>query len=158
MICLLQISPNWKVFAAKEEYTAYGGGYAATKQLSSVGYTTKVYDASNGLPTSDAMFLLGASDGHMWIGGYSGVICYDGSTFERMDTSGGLTNARAFFEDSQQRIWVGTNDNGVVVIDGNESTHLTYREGLPSSSIRIFSEDKNGNIFIGTTSGVCYVD
>ena len=141
-----------------EDYDTYGGGYAATEQISGVGYTTELYDASNGLPTSDAMFLLGASDGHMWIGGYSGVICYDGSSFERLDTYDGLTSARGFFEDSSGRIWVGTNDNGVVVIDGTERVHLTYKDGLPSSSIRIFAEDGSGNIFIGTTSGVCYAD
>ncbi len=136
----------------------YGGGYAASGQIDGVSYTTEVYDASNGLPTSDAMFVIGASDGHMWIGGYSGVIRYDGTVFERLDTAGGLTSARGIFEDKTGRIWVGTNDNGVVVIDGNERIHLTYKDGLPSSSIRIFAEDADGNVFVGTTAGVCYVD
>ncbi len=140
------------------DYDVYGGGYAITGQIEGVGYSTEIYDASNGLPTSDSMFLLGASDGHVWIGGYSGVVRYDGTVFERMTTEEGLTSARAFFEDSQGRIWVGTNDNGVVVIDGTERTHITYKEGLPSSSIRIFEEDKKGNIYIGTTGGTCYVD
>ncbi|WP_242826974.1 hybrid sensor histidine kinase/response regulator [Butyrivibrio sp. MC2013] len=136
----------------------YGGGYAVTKQLPGVGYTAEVYDASNGLPTSDAMNILAASDGHIWIGGYSGVIRYDGSKFERLDTSTGLTSARVLFEDSKGRIWVGTNDNGVVVIDHNEYTHLSYESELPASSIRTFEEDGEGNVFIGTTSGICYAD
>ena len=135
-----------------------GGGYSLSGQIADVGYTTKLYDASNGMPTSDAMFLLSASDGRMWIGGYSGVIRYDGSSFERMDPSNGLTNARGFFEDSKGRIWVGTNDNGVVVIDGESSKHITYKDGLPTSSIRVFSEDADGNVYIGTTAGVCYAD
>ena len=135
-----------------------GGGYSLSGQLKNVGFTTKMYDASNGMPTSDAMCLLGAKDGHMWIGGYSGVIRYDGSTFERMDTSNGLTSARGFFEDRKGRIWVGTNDNGVVVIDGEDSTHITYKDGLPTSSIRVFSEDGDGNVYIGTTVGLCYAD
>lgn len=136
-----------------------GGGYAATGQISGMGYTTEVYDASNGLPTSDAMFVMGAREGHIFIGGYSGVIEYDGSTFKRLDTAGGLTSARGFFEDSKGRIWVGTNDNGVVILNRTgDVTHFTYKDGLPSSSIRIFEEDPKGNIFIGTTSGVCYVD
>ncbi|MBQ9695907.1 MAG: hybrid sensor histidine kinase/response regulator, partial [Oscillospiraceae bacterium] len=144
--------------AEDPEYSAYGGGYAATGQIPEVGFTTELYDASNSLPTSDAMFLLSADDGKIWIGGYSGVIAYDGSVFERLDTAEGLTSARSFFEDSKGRIWVGTNDNGVVVIDGETRVHLTYREGLPSSSIRIFAEDPAGNVFIGTTSGICYAD
>lgn len=144
--------------SAYDKYATFGGGYAASGQIAEVGYTTEVYDASNGLPTSDTMYIMGASDGSIWMGGYSGVIKYDGSVFERMDTAKGLTSARAIFEDSKGRIWVGTNDNGVVVIDGENSTHFTYKDGLPSSSIRIFEEDLKGNIFIGTTAGVCYID
>ncbi len=134
-----------------------GGGYAASGQISGVGYTTTLYDATNGLPTSDAMILLGDSDGYVWIGGYSGVIRYDGTTFDMLDSSMGLTSARAFFEDSKGRIWVGTNDNGVVLLDGESRTQYSYKDALSSSSIRIFAEDKKGNIFIGTTAGVSYV-
>ena len=136
----------------------HGGGYSITGQLQGVGYTTKIYDASNGLPTSDAMYLMGDKEGHMWIGGYSGVIRYDGKSFDRLDTSNGLTSARCFYQDSLGRIWVGTNDNGVVVLDGEDSKHITYKEGLPTSSIRVFAEDDEGNIYIGTTAGLCYAD
>ena len=135
-----------------------GGGYSVSGQISGAGYTAHLYDATNGLPTSDANYILGSKDGYVWIGGYAGVIRYDGTTFERLDTSEGLTSARTLFEDSNGRIWVGTNDNGVVLLDHGSSTHITYKEGLPASSIRIFTEDRDGNIFIGTTSGVCYED
>ena len=97
---------------------AQGGGYAVTRQIQNVGYTGVVYNATNGLPTSDANFLLGSTDGYMWIGSYSGVIRYDGTNFDWLPTSTGITSCRAFYEDSTHRIWVGTNDNGVVVIDG----------------------------------------
>ncbi len=148
--------------SASEETTdpevRIGGGYAASGQIKNVGYTAKIYDATNGLPTSDANFILGAKNGYIWIGGYSGIICYDGTTFYRLSMDEGLTSGRGLFEDSQGRIWVGTNDNGVVVLDGHTRTHLTYQEGLPSSSIRVFTEDHEGNVYIGTTSGICYAD
>ena len=144
--------------AAASKAVHTGGGYAASGQIDSAGYSTEIYDAVNGLPTSDAMCLMSAGDGKMWIGGYSGVICYDGSSFERLDTSAGLTSARTLFEDSSGRVWVGTNDNGIVVIDGSRRTHLTAEDGLPSDSIRIFEEDPAGNVFIGTTAGICYAD
>ena len=137
----------------------YGGGYAASGQISGMGYTAEVYDASNGLPTSDAMYVTGGMEGHIFIGGYSGVIEYDGTTFKRLDTTGGLTSARVFFEDSRGRMREGTNDNGVVLLNrSGDVTHFTYKDGLPSSSIRIFEEDSHGNVYIGTTSGLCYVD
>ena len=144
--------------ADKDSERQIGGGYAATGQTPGASYTSEIYDATNGLPTSDANFILGASDGYLWIGGYSGIIRYDGTTFERLDTADGLTSGRGLFEDSKGRIWVATNDNGVVVLDGEDRVHFTYKEGLPSSSIRIFAEGKNGDIYIGTTAGVCYAD
>lgn len=137
---------------------AIGGGYAVTGQAGQIGYTCQIYDATNGLPTSDANFVLGASNGYIWIAGYSGIIRYDSSTFQRMPTSLGLTSGRGLFEDSKGRIWVATNDNGVVVVDKEKSRHYTYKDGLPSSSIRIFAEDRRGNVFIGTTAGVAYID
>ncbi|MCR5033595.1 MAG: response regulator [Lachnospiraceae bacterium] len=135
-----------------------GGGYAVTGQLSNVGYAAQLYDASNGLPTSDANYVLGGTDGYIWVGGYSGIMRYDGSAFERMDTSKGMTSGRCVFEDSKGRIWVGTNDNGVVVMDGQDVIRYTYKEGIPSSSIRSFAEDRYGNIYVGTTAGLCYIN
>ena len=138
--------------------TQIGGGYAASNQLEGFGYSAQLYDATNGLPTSDANYILGAKDGHVWIGGYSGIIRYDGSSFEHLDSSEGLTSGRGLFEDTKGRIWVATNDNGVVVLDGNNRIHITYKEGLPSSSIRDFTEDSKGTIYVATTDGVAYVD
>ncbi|MBP5623979.1 MAG: hybrid sensor histidine kinase/response regulator, partial [Lachnospiraceae bacterium] len=138
--------------------SAFGGGYAVSGQLKGVGYSAKLYDASNGLPTSDANYIIGSSDGYIWIGGYSGIIRYDGAVFERLDTSEGLTSGRCLMEDSKNRMWVATNDNGVVMIDGAKRTHITYKEGLPSSSVRAFAEDSDGLIYIGTTAGLSYLD
>ena len=158
MMILMHINVYAKYDSTGGTQSYYGGGYAVTGQIPGISYSYEIYDASNGLPTSDAMFLMGARDGHIWIGGYSGVICYDGSTFDRIEDPSCLTSARGFYEDSKGRIWVGTNDNGVVMLDGSESIHYSYKEGLTSSSIRIFEEDNEGNVFIGTTDGVCYVD
>ncbi|MBR3635140.1 MAG: hybrid sensor histidine kinase/response regulator, partial [Lachnospiraceae bacterium] len=162
-VFLMLIGCTQGVFAAETESLndkkpSFGGGYAATGQLSGIGYTTKIYDATNGLPTSDANYILCTSDGYIMIGGYSGIIQYDGAEFTRLDTSYGMTSGRGLFEDSKGRIWVGTNDNGVVVMDHGKNIHYTYREGLTSSSIRVFEEDNYGNVFIGTTAGVSYVD
>ncbi len=144
------------------QYSVYkflGGGYAATGQIGGVGYATQIYDATNGLPTSDANFILSSRDGYIWIGTYSGIFKYDGSVFEKITSFDGLTSGRCLLEDSKGRMWVGTNDNGIVVIDGGrKATWITYKDGLPSSSIRDFAEDNNGNVYIGTTSGICYAD
>ncbi len=141
----------------EEPLTMTGGGYAASGQIENVGYISEIYDATNGLPTSDANFILSGSDGYIWIGGYSGIIRYDGSTFERQDASEGMTSGRTIFEDNEKRIWIGTNDNGVVVIDKGKTFRYTYEDGLPSSSIRTFSQGGDGTVYIGSTRGISYV-
>ena len=95
------------VYAADDSSVYQGGGAAVTDQSEGIGYATELYDAANGLPTSDANTVLSTSDGFIWIGGYSGLIRYDGTTFERQDSSGGITNANTLFEDSKGRLWVG---------------------------------------------------
>ena len=107
-ICLIlfftYISPATAYASPEYEGSHIGGGYTATGQVNNIGFDTKLYDATNGLPTSDAMFLLGDTKGYMWIGGYSGVLRYDGSLFERYDTASGLTSARAF-SSSRRTSW-----------------------------------------------------
>lgn len=160
-ICVLwlYISLGWCVAAHAEDNDEVltGGGYAATGQAINVSYATVLYGATNGLPTSDATCVLCSSEGRIWIGGYAGVIVYDGKTFERLDSTDGLTSARALFEDKKGRIWVGTNDNGIVVLDGDTTSRYTYEQGLPSSSVRCFAEDNDGNVFAGTTAGLVYI-
>ncbi len=135
-----------------------GGGAAVTNQTDELGYSVKLYDNTNGLPTSDANAILSTNDGFLWIGGYSGLIRYDGTTFERITGIEGVTNVNTLFQDSEDRIWIGTNDNGAVVTYKSETLHFDFNNGLNSSSIRSIAEDSDGNIIIGTTQGLYYID
>ncbi len=164
LLCLLTAVKFNTVLGAEEvpaaltSEKAMGGGYAASGQIGGLGYSGQLYDATNGLLTSDANWILSASDGYIWIGSYSGIIRYDGRDFERLDATDGLTSGRVIFEDSKKRIWVGTNDNGFTVIDGNEKRNYNEADGLQSSSIRAFAEDREGNVYVGSTSGISFVD
>lgn len=141
------------------EYARHiGGGYAATGQIDGAYFLPVLYDSTNGLPTSEANCILCSSDGYIWIGGYSGIIKYDGVSFEKLPVTGGLTSGRGMFEDSRGRVWIATNDSGVVVIDGRKMIRFTKEDGLGSNSVRTFAEDNKGNIYIGSTAGAVYVD
>ncbi len=122
------------------------------------GYSTILYDSSNGLPTSEANAVIQASDGFVWIGSYSGLIRYDGNDFERFDASSGISSVVCLYEDSKGRIWIGTNDSGVAFYEKGKFTLYDQIEGLKSSTIRSVSEDAQGNIVIATTLGIAYVD
>ena len=121
------------------------------------GYSNVLYDNTNGLPTSEANAIAETSDGFIWIGSYSGLIRYDGNAFERYDSTTGIASVVSLFVDSQDRLWVGTNDSGVACIDQGDVRMYNRADGLQSLSIRAIAEDQEGNIYIGTTHGVAVI-
>ncbi len=124
----------------------------------SASHSAVLYDNRNGLPTSEANAIVQSDDGFIWIGGYSGLIRYDGNEFYRYESSGGLASVVALFIDSKDRLWIGTNDSGAAVYKNDELTFFGLAEGLRSSSVRSMIEDNDGNIMIATTTGLAYVD
>ena len=123
-----------------------------------VGQTSVMYDSSIGMPTSEANAIAQTGDGFIWIGSYSGLIRYDGTTFDRYDPSTGIASVVSLFVDSQGRLWVGTNDSGAALVDGDDITIFGRNEGVPSTSVRYISEDGDGNILFATTQGMVYYD
>ena len=124
----------------------------------SEGFSAVMYNNLNGLPTSDANAIAETGEGFIWIGSYAGLIRYDGNTFERMDSTNGITSVTSLFVDSRDRLWIGTNANGFAVMEAGEYRIWDRHDGLKSSSIRAFAEDSSGTIYVATTSGLAMVD
>ena len=122
------------------------------------GYSAVLYNNRNGLPTSEANAIVQTEEGFIWIGSYSGLIRYDGNTFERMDSTTGIASVVSLFVDSKNRLWVGTNDAGVAVIDKGTTKMFRIEDGLKSLSVRSITEDSNGNIYVATTRGVAEIN
>ena len=122
------------------------------------GYSAVLYDNTKGLPTSEANAIAETSEGFIWIGSYGGLIRYDGSSFERIDSTTGIASVVSLYVDSRDRLWIGTNDSGAFVMDKGEYTPFNKESGLRSLSVRAFSEDSDGNIYIATTKGISVID
>ena len=121
------------------------------------GYSAVLYNNSNGLPTSEANAITETSEGFIWIGSYSGLIRYDGNTFERIDSTTGITSVSCLYVDSKDRLWIGTNDNGIAIM--NKGKYTVYKEiGELQSSIRCITEDLDGKVYIATTHGIGVAD
>ena len=117
-------------------------------------YSAVLYNNTNGLPTSEANAIAQTSEGFLWIGEFSGLIRYDGDTFERIDSTTGIANVMALYEDSRDRLWIGTNDSGVAMMEQGELRFWTRKDGLGSDKICVFEEDTDGTIYVGTSAGV----
>ncbi len=137
-----------RVYAAAEERPLSGGE----------GYLGVLYDNSNGLPTSEANAIVQSPDGFIWIGGYSGLVRYDGKEFVRFDATTGITSVVSLFVDSAGRLWIGTNDRGIVLDEQGSFCFWGKEQGLLSDSVREITEDEDGNIVFATTQGLGYID
>ncbi|MDE6421357.1 MAG: histidine kinase, partial [Lachnospiraceae bacterium] len=136
-----------RAHAEKTDLYGEGGGYLAV-----------LYDNSNGLPTSEANAIVQTPDGFIWIGGYSGLVRYDGEEFYRFDATTGLTSVVSLYVDTRGRLWIGTNDRGVALYEYGEFTFWSKAQGLLSDSVRRIAEDMDGNIILATTQGLAYID
>lgn len=129
---------------------------------SGVPYVVAVYNENNGLPTGEANTVLQTQDGYIWIGSYGGLIRYDGTEFRNysMEEGCGMTSSsvRSLFEDSAGRLWIGTNDAGIFVMENDSFTHLNSPDDRSFLCIRDFTEDNNGKIYAASTSGICEIN
>ncbi|MBR2531733.1 MAG: histidine kinase [Lachnospiraceae bacterium] len=117
------------------------------------GFSTVIYNNRNGLPTSEANTIAQTGEGFLWIGSYAGLIRYDGNNFERIDSTGGIANVRCLYVDSRDRLWIGTNDAGLFMMEKGEFRQWGKPDGLQSASVRAISEDEDGRIYVGCAAG-----
>ncbi len=159
-VCSLvaNIVPLGLVFALASAASLVPSGLGFADQDDSQGsrsYIQTIFNSENGLPCGHANAIAQTNDGILWIGTYAGLYRYNGSKFLAMTSIEEVKNANCLYVDEEGRLWVGTNDNGVVIcIDEKVSNVLNSAAGLPSDSVRSLVQCADGNYYIGTSSGI----
>lgn len=94
----------------------------------------------------------------MWIGANSeGVTVVQKDSVYQFNESNGLKSnyIRAFAEDYDGRMWVGTLGGGVVVIDeGEVIKNIGVKEGLLNLNVKSLMHSKRGEMWVGTSTGL----
>lgn len=75
-----------------------------------------------------------------------------------MYTTSGIGSVVRLHVDQKDRLWIGTNDNGIVLLDRGELQQWNVEDGLGSAKIRTIAEDDDGRIYVGTTAGITMFD
>ena len=57
-------------------------------------------------------------------------------------------------KDSHGRLWLGSYGSGLMCVDGDKTTVLTRKDGLPSDNILCFQEDRDGDIWASSSHGL----
>ncbi|HVP00280.1 MAG TPA: two-component regulator propeller domain-containing protein [Bryobacteraceae bacterium] len=56
--------------------------------------------------------------------------------------------------DRRSALWIGTLDQGLLHVDHGKTTRFAQSDGLSSDFVLAFFEDREGNIWVGTTNGL----
>lgn len=116
--------------------------------------------------------ILDDSKGNIWVGTYEGVFRLRLTALADLNESGvtkfttkdGLPGGIILdvLEDKNHNIWFGSYGSGISRLDEQDNdtsgkmvhfTNYTTAEGLADNSVNSIEEDRNGNLWIGTTGG-----
>jgi len=110
-------------------------------------------------------------DGRVWIGTYNGLNLYDPATgmvdrFERSEVHPGRPEGyiASLLVDSAGRLWVSTFGHGVSVSlpagpgKPREFRQIGLAQGLPNTNVNRAVEDREGQIWVSTDSGLARID
>lgn len=119
----------------------------------------------DGLSHNNVYTLMQDKLGFVWAGTQNGLSKYNGFKFRNYyhsaDDSSSLIsdNFGILYQDSKQRIWMGTYRGGITCYQPKKNTVINYTaddaddSSIASNMIRGITEDKNGNIWIATSAG-----
>ena len=129
--------------------------------------TFSTYTKENGkLSTNNITSLHYGKNNNLLVGTNEGLMILNLSTTEKTLLTGNSTNLMTFTndyittvtQDSRGLIWVGTREGVNVLNLSNDSlNYITENEGLCNNCICGITEDKNKNMWITTSNGVCRV-
>jgi ligand-binding sensor domain-containing protein len=118
------------------------------------------YAEKNGLRSNMVSNLFIDSKGIFWVGTWGGVSKFDGMNFINFDIPYPKVETKinpdtkdwitSITEDSKGNIWIGSDNFGVCVFNGENFSYLTTKEGLNSNSVQSIVEDSEKNMWIGT--------
>lgn len=113
----------------------------------------KVYD---GLINDFVRTIDTDTKGDVWIGTDEGACMFNGLKFSEVRLPGSTHQINTIVCGKDGRTWIGTNDTGLFILDGDKIT--LHREGpiLPHKRVTSIFEDADGSIWIGTALGVAH--
>ncbi len=122
-----------------------------------VGDSFLSFTRKDGLSDNTIEALAEGADGRLLVATHTGLDGFDQGriTAALADLVVARRNViRSLFQDRQGRLWIGTENQGLDVVDGKKLTHYGTERGLPPNApVHTIYQDKQDTIWIGTEGG-----
>ncbi|HEY0502030.1 MAG TPA: two-component regulator propeller domain-containing protein [Lysobacter sp.] len=97
-------------------------------------------------------------DGYLWLATQIGLFRFDGVQFERFDPPDAgafpATSISTLYAPPSGGLWVGFRYGAVSFLDGDRLTHYGEADGLPTSTVFRFAQDRDGTLWAATFTGL----
>ena len=122
-------------------------------------YLLRTWSRTSGMPHGTVTAIAQSPDGYLWLATFDGLARFDGQSFRTYDLSDGLASNRisSLLVDSQGRLWVGHEIEGLSVMTESGFTSYGVEQGLPSGSIWEMVE-LEGTILLAMDDGLFSLD
>ena len=99
-------------------------------------------------------------EGNAWFGTENGISKLSSGPFAYYDRATGLAgdSVLTIFEDSQDRKWLSCEGEGLTIVDGDEFTHITMKDGLPDQYVNAIAEIDRDRYLLGTLNHLCLLE
>jgi len=135
-------------------------GLDPSRQLTQ--YVHRIWQTQQGLPQGSILQIFQTKQGYLWLATQTGLVRFDGVRFQDAEDiiPGAPANlwARAIVEDSQGRLWVGSNESGIYRIGADGVKQYTTAQGLPSNAIQCLVPGRDSVAWVCTDNGLARMD
>jgi signal transduction histidine kinase/ligand-binding sensor domain-containing protein len=111
----------------------------------------RLYREDDGLPGDVIFCLLDDGDGGVWIGTDRGLARWKNGTITTVDRPEiSKLSIISMTRDSRGRLWLGRQEGGVAIVDGDSVRFIGAAEGASDQTIWALREDRQGHMWVGT--------
>ena len=144
------LNPTVRAIFEDDEGSLWIGTNGGVEQLRAGAFVT--WNERNGLADAVARVIFEDRDGVLRVGSAKGLSRWNGEAFVTVPDRR-LTGILSIAQSRDGAMWYGTS-KGVYRVNGDTTTQFTMAEGLSNNTIRAIHEDRRGDVWIATDSGL----